>query len=173
MKTGFFWCKYCDTYIKVENRRFIPHLNPCSNCGHLASPYLVLLFGNFEMRFTPGPGKGYGGDWIDFVVKTENGNVKHRVSTERVAEYLKEWEGVKRHFEEERVDYFVDLPHEIVICQEENNGYWAEIPLLKGCVVWGETECEAREEIAIVKREWIKIALERGWEIPVPEIESE
>ena len=42
----------------------------------------------------------------------------------------------------------------------------AEMPELKGCIAHGETHNEALKEVNIVAKEWLKMAKEKGWQIP-------
>ncbi len=42
----------------------------------------------------------------------------------------------------------------------------AEIPELKGCIAHGETHNDALKEVNIVAKEWLKMAKEKGWQIP-------
>ncbi len=44
----------------------------------------------------------------------------------------------------------------------------AEMPELKGCVAHGETHSEALKQVNVLAKEWLKIAKEKGWNIPEP-----
>jgi len=44
----------------------------------------------------------------------------------------------------------------------------AEIPELKGCIAHGDTQDEALREVNVVAEEWLKMAQEKGWQIPEP-----
>ena len=72
------------------------------------------------------------------------------------------------------LDYYMSLkyPVEITpISDDEGGGFFAEIKLLKGCTSTGETVDEANTNIQEAKEEWIKYMLERGYDIPEPDIE--
>ncbi|HXL56103.1 MAG TPA: type II toxin-antitoxin system HicB family antitoxin [Chitinophagaceae bacterium] len=56
----------------------------------------------------------------------------------------------------------------IIYWSATDNAFIAEIPELKGCVAHGDTQDEALREVNIVAFEWIKIAKEKGWQIPEP-----
>lgn len=67
------------------------------------------------------------------------------------------------------LDHYLNLPYKIEIAPEpDGSGFTATIPALKGSVAFGETIEEALETIDDVKRNWIEIALERGWQVPEP-----
>jgi predicted RNase H-like HicB family nuclease len=44
----------------------------------------------------------------------------------------------------------------------------AEIPELIGCIAHGDTQDEALKEVNIVAAEWIRVAVEKGWQVPQP-----
>ena len=70
---------------------------------------------------------------------------------------------------EKTLSYYMNLPYKIEITPEEDEtGFNAAIPELKGCMAFGETIEEAYETIIEVKQAWLEIALERGWPIPEP-----
>ena len=56
----------------------------------------------------------------------------------------------------------------IIYWSNADNVFIAEIPELKGCVAHGETQDEALKEVSLLANEWMKIAKENGWDIPVP-----
>lgn len=56
----------------------------------------------------------------------------------------------------------------IIYWSNADNVFIAEIPELKGCVAHGETQDEALKEVSLVVNEWIEIAKENCWDIPVP-----
>ena len=57
--------------------------------------------------------------------------------------------------------------HINIFYSEEDEGYIADIPDLKGCSAFGDTHEEALKEVQLVKVAWIETALAEG--IPVPE----
>lgn len=59
--------------------------------------------------------------------------------------------------------------YEIIIYWSElDNVFVAEIPELKGCIAHGDTQDEALREVNAVAEEWLKMAQEKGWQIPEP-----
>lgn len=46
-----------------------------------------------------------------------------------------------------------------VILHKENNGYWAEVPALKGCYTQGETIEEIKENIKEAITAWLSVDL--------------
>ncbi len=71
------------------------------------------------------------------------------------------------------LDYYMNLVYKAEMTPEEDgSGFNVEIPLLKGCMAFGETIEDAYQSLIEVKRAWFEIALERGWKIPVPPVEE-
>jgi antitoxin HicB len=69
------------------------------------------------------------------------------------------------------LEYYLLLPYTIQLTPDVN-GYWfAEIPLLDGCMTNGESQTDALVMIEDAKRAWLTTALELGLSIPEPEIE--
>ena len=60
-------------------------------------------------------------------------------------------------------DYHVNLFY-----SEEDGGYIADIPDLKYCSAFGETQEEALQEVLKAKKAWLEAALENGKPIPEP-----
>lgn len=56
----------------------------------------------------------------------------------------------------------------IIYWSAADNVFVAEMPELKGCIAHGNTQDEALVEINVLAEEWLKIAKEKGWEIPEP-----
>jgi antitoxin HicB len=69
---------------------------------------------------------------------------------------------------EKDLEYYMNLPYKIEVTPDEDGGFNASIPDLKGCVAFGETIEEVYQVITGVKQNWIEIALEKGWQIPEP-----
>lgn len=66
------------------------------------------------------------------------------------------------------LDYYLALSYPIVLIPDED-GYWfAEIPLLEGCMTNGHSREDALEMIDDAKRGWLMTALELGISIPEP-----
>lgn len=69
------------------------------------------------------------------------------------------------------LNYYLNLNYEIKLRQlteEEGGGWFAEIPLLPGCMSDGETAEEAIKNLNDAKKCWIETALELGRPIPEP-----
>ena len=67
------------------------------------------------------------------------------------------------------LNYYMNLPYKIELLPEEDDtGFTAVVPDLKGCISVGDTIQEAFEMITDAKRLWIETALEKGWTVPEP-----
>jgi predicted RNase H-like HicB family nuclease len=67
------------------------------------------------------------------------------------------------------LEYYLSLPYTIELTPDVD-GYWfAEIPLLEGCMTNGESREDALAMIDDAKRAWLETALELGLTIPEPE----
>lgn len=69
------------------------------------------------------------------------------------------------------IQYYLDLPYQVVLTplKEEDGGGWlASITDLKGCMSDGETQEEALSNLLDAKAAWIKTAIKRGQQIPLP-----
>lgn len=60
-------------------------------------------------------------------------------------------------------DYHVNLFY-----SEEDGGYIADIPDLKHCSAFGETQEEALQEVLKAKKAWLEAAAANGKPIPEP-----
>jgi predicted RNase H-like HicB family nuclease len=56
----------------------------------------------------------------------------------------------------------------IIYWSSSDHVFIAEIPELKGCTAHGDTQDEALKQVNIVAEEWLKMAQEKGWQIPEP-----
>ncbi|MBX3064443.1 MAG: type II toxin-antitoxin system HicB family antitoxin [Anaerolineae bacterium] len=66
------------------------------------------------------------------------------------------------------LDYYLSLTYPIELIPDED-GYWfAQIPLLTGCMTQGASREEALEMIDEAKVLWLETALAEGIEIPEP-----
>ena len=75
--------------------------------------------------------------------------------------------------ERKNLDYYMNLPYKVEITlEEDSSGFNADIPLLKGCMAFGETIEDAYQTLIEIKQAWFEIALSRGWEIPDPPVEE-
>jgi len=69
------------------------------------------------------------------------------------------------------LNYYLNLNYEIKIrklTSEEGGGWFAEIPLLPGCISDGETPEEAIFNINDAKKCWVETCLELGRPVPEP-----
>ena len=67
------------------------------------------------------------------------------------------------------LEYYLTLPYTIELTPDVD-GYWfAEIPLLNGCMTNGDSREDALLMIDDAKRAWLETALEMGLSIPEPE----
>lgn len=70
------------------------------------------------------------------------------------------------------LSYYLSLPYTIQLTPDVE-GYWfAEIPLLDGCMTNGESQADALSMIEDAKRAWLTTALEMGIAIPEPHPET-
>ncbi|MDX2213237.1 MAG: type II toxin-antitoxin system HicB family antitoxin [Oculatellaceae cyanobacterium bins.114] len=58
--------------------------------------------------------------------------------------------------------------HINIFYSEEDEGYIADIPDLKHCSAFGETEEEALHEVLNAKQAWLEVAKVEGKPIPEP-----
>ena len=76
---------------------------------------------------------------------------------------------------EKGLEYYSNIDYEIKIrklSEEEGGGWFAEIPLLPGCMSDGESVEETVENLNKAKKEWIEASLELGRIIPEPTTED-
>jgi len=70
-----------------------------------------------------------------------------------------------------KLEYYLNLNYQIKIrklSDAEGGGWFAEIPLLPGCMSDGETSQEAIENVNEAKKDWIEASMELGRPIPEP-----
>ncbi|HHV15198.1 MAG TPA: type II toxin-antitoxin system HicB family antitoxin [Gelria sp.] len=70
------------------------------------------------------------------------------------------------------LSYYLDLNYDIKIrrlTEEEGGGWFAEIPLLPGCISDGETVEQLLVNIEDAKKCWFESCLESGRSIPEPQ----
>jgi predicted RNase H-like HicB family nuclease len=58
--------------------------------------------------------------------------------------------------------------HINIFYSKEDDGYIADIPDLKHCSAFGETEEEALREVLVAKQAWLEVAKSEGKPIPEP-----
>jgi antitoxin HicB len=68
------------------------------------------------------------------------------------------------------LDYYLSLPYSIELIPDEDGFWFAQIPLLPGCMTQGSSREEALEMLDEAKELWLETALDRGIPIPEPEI---
>ncbi|MDO5304376.1 MAG: type II toxin-antitoxin system HicB family antitoxin [bacterium] len=67
------------------------------------------------------------------------------------------------------LEEYMKLPYPIEITPDKDEGgYVASHPDLKGCITCGQTIESATAALVDAKRAWLEVALENGYEIPVP-----
>ena len=71
------------------------------------------------------------------------------------------------------LNYYMSLPYRIVVQKDPHGGFYAEVEELAGCMTQGETHEEAYKNILEAMEGWLEVAIERGIEIPEPELESQ
>lgn len=65
--------------------------------------------------------------------------------------------------------YYLELKYDLRMTYDEDDKAWfVSFPDLPGCLADGDTPPEALKNAARVKKEWIRSALEEGWEVPEP-----
>lgn len=65
------------------------------------------------------------------------------------------------------LDYFMGLPYTVEI-RKTQEGYFAKVPELSGCMTWADTFEDLGPMIEDAKAAWIEDALEDGDPIPEP-----
>jgi len=68
-----------------------------------------------------------------------------------------------------KLEYYLALPYPISLVPDEDGFWFAEIPLLRGCMTQGSSRDEALQMLDEAKRAWLEVSLERGHAIPEPE----
>ena len=66
------------------------------------------------------------------------------------------------------LDYYMGLPYSILLVPDED-GWYAEVPELPGCMTCGETKEEVLQLIEDAKQSWLEVSLAHGDPIPEPE----
>ena len=56
----------------------------------------------------------------------------------------------------------------IIYWSEQDEIFVAEMPELKGCIAHGDTQDEALKQVNEVATEWMRLANEKGWQVPQP-----
>ena len=66
------------------------------------------------------------------------------------------------------LEYYLSLPYTIELTPDEDDVWFASIPLLKGCMTQGDTRDEALVMLDEAKELWLETALEKDIVIPEP-----
>jgi antitoxin HicB len=69
---------------------------------------------------------------------------------------------------EKNIDYYMNLPYNIIIRKDPYGGYFAKVEELEGCITQGETYEETYKNIQEAMQLWLEVALEDGDDIPGP-----
>ena len=56
-----------------------------------------------------------------------------------------------------------------IFYSEDDEGYIATVPDLKGYSARGQTPQEALSEVLIAQELWLEVVADKGWEIPEPQ----
>ena len=71
----------------------------------------------------------------------------------------------KGRAETKNLDYYLTLPYSILLVPDED-GWYAEVPELPGCMTCGDTKERVLKLIEDAKRSWLEVSLEHGDPIP-------
>jgi predicted RNase H-like HicB family nuclease len=66
------------------------------------------------------------------------------------------------------LDYYLSLPYPIELIPDEDGFWFAQIPLLEGCMTQGETREAVLEMLDEAKELWLETALDENIAIPEP-----
>ena len=70
--------------------------------------------------------------------------------------------------QEKTLDYYLSLPYPIELIPDEDGFWFAQIPLLRGCMTQGSSRLEVLDMLDKAKLLWLQSALDRGIAIPEP-----
>ncbi len=72
-----------------------------------------------------------------------------------------------------KIEDYMKLPYKMEIVEDKDEGgYVVSFPDLKGCITTGETIESAISMADDAKKAWLEAALDEGYEIPLPESDS-
>lgn len=71
------------------------------------------------------------------------------------------------------VQKYMKLPYTIKLIPEEDGTYFVEVEELPGCMSQGDTPEEALEMIKDAMEGWLESSIDRGLEIPLPDVMRE
>jgi predicted RNase H-like HicB family nuclease len=66
------------------------------------------------------------------------------------------------------LEYFLGLRYRIELEEQEEGGYVAHHPDLRGCIAQGDTAEEAVESLSAARQAWMEARLEDGFSVPEP-----
>jgi antitoxin HicB len=72
-----------------------------------------------------------------------------------------------------KIEEYMALPYRVVIRDEGEHGWSAELPELPGCVGAADSRAELDAMVDDAKRAWLESALRHGDEIPLPASQRE
>lgn len=67
------------------------------------------------------------------------------------------------------LNYYLGLPYTIELIPDEDGFWFAQIPLLEGCMTNGHSREDALKMLDEAKQLWLETALELGKAIPEPQ----
>ena len=71
------------------------------------------------------------------------------------------------------IDDYLKLPYRLEIVEDTaEGGYVASFPDLKGCITCADAADEALRLAMDAKKEWLKAAIEDGYDIPLPDTDD-
>jgi len=82
------------------------------------------------------------------------------------------YKGSKRDLKKE-VQKYMKLPYTIKLIPEEDGTYYVAVDELPGCASMGDTVEEALEMIKDAMEGWLESNIDRGLEIPLPNVMRE
>lgn len=74
--------------------------------------------------------------------------------------------------ENQSLEYYLNLQYPVILYQNKEGGYVAQIKEFSGCIVLGETLDETMANINEARELWIRTAYEFGDNIPLPSTEE-
>lgn len=82
------------------------------------------------------------------------------------------YKGLKQDLKKE-VQKYMKLPYAIKLIPEEDGTYFVEVEELSGCMSQGDTRDMALEMIKDAMEGWLESSIDRGLEIPLPDVMRE
>jgi antitoxin HicB len=69
------------------------------------------------------------------------------------------------------LEYYMSLPYTIELTPDIDGFWFAQIPMLDGCMTNGDSQATALEMIEDAKLAWLTAAIQLKMKIPEPELE--